>query len=99
MPAIFKRSDDDLIQIPFIFKLAADRNEGKYVTDYPEFLEANREMTLLDVSLPIADIKANVKNITEAKMRQAFPQFDNFQLNYLEDSTEFSNSFLYRQLP
>ena len=66
--------------------------KGKYVIDYPEFLEANRDDPTRCV-LPIADIKANVKNITEAKMRQAFPQFDNFQFNYLEDSTEFSNLF------
>jgi len=100
MPAIFKRSDDDLIQVlPSYSNSLLTEMKGKYVIDYPEFLEVNREMTLLDVSLPIADIKANVKNITEAKMRQAFPQFENFQFNYLEDSTEFSSLFSTDRFP
>jgi hypothetical protein len=94
MPAIFKRSDDDLIQVlPSYSNSLLTEMKGKYVIDYPEFLEVNREMTQLDISLPIADIKANVKSIAEDKMRQAFPQFETFQFNYLEDSTEFSNIF------
>ena len=100
MPAIFKRSNDELVQIlPSYSNSQLTEMKGKYVLDYPEFLELNREFTQMDISQAAADVKNNIKTITENKLKEAFSQFENFQFNYLEDSAEFANLFGFFRFP
>jgi hypothetical protein len=95
MPAIFNRADDSLIQVlPSFSNSLLTEMTGKYVIDYPEQFDLSRDLDSLDTSLSAAQVKSNFKDLVHSKFVQAFPSFDVFDHNYLEDLNHpFENGF------
>ena len=94
MPAIFRRSDDELVQIlPSYSSSLLTEMKGKYVIDYPEHLDLNREFTQLDVTQLPAAVKSDIKSIIRQKMIATYPQFEVYNINDLEDSAEIASLF------
>lgn len=94
MPAIFNRSNDELIQIlPSYSSSLYTEMKGKYVIDYPESFDLQRPFSQLDLSQAPLNVKNNVKSAIESKFREVFSQFEVYNFNYLETENEYNQLF------